>query len=124
MAANRAGFPACRPAKARRSSNIRPVQRSPKMIKRLLAIFGDTAAAGGAYYLFHWVGFALVVFFVVSWYLIQLVETNLIMKNTLLSRLPDRCAICHREIVDEAGVFDEDGMYHAKCSDKLESLGH
>ena len=42
--------------------------------------------------------------------------------KTLLSRLPDRCAFCHREIVDEGGVFDEQRIYHAACSDKLESL--
>jgi hypothetical protein len=32
--------------------------------------------------------------------------------NTLLSRLSDRSAFCHREIVDEGGVLDEDGIYH------------
>jgi hypothetical protein len=42
--------------------------------------------------------------------------------NTLLSRLPDRCAFCHREIVDEGGLFHAEGIYHAACSDKLESL--
>jgi hypothetical protein len=30
--------------------------------------------------------------------------------------------VCHREIVDEGGVFDEEGIYYEKCLDKLDSL--
>jgi hypothetical protein len=31
--------------------------------------------------------------------------------------------MCHREIVDEGGIIDDDGesIYHEKCVDKLET---
>jgi hypothetical protein len=92
------------------------------MLKRYIEIAVDVAVAYGAYYLFGWIGLALVVFFVLSWFCIQLIESQRAVRDTLLSRLPDRCTFCHREIVDEGGVFDEDGIYHAACADKLESL--
>ncbi len=82
----------------------------------------DVAVAFVAYYFLGWVGFALWVFFVVSWFAVQLIGYQRTMMQTLLSRLPDRCAFCHREIVDEGGIFDEDGIYHAACLDKLEAL--
>jgi len=30
--------------------------------------------------------------------------------------------MCHREMVDEGGIVDEEGIYHEACMDKLESL--
>jgi hypothetical protein len=82
----------------------------------------DVVIAAIAYYFLHWIGFALWVFFVVSRYGFLLLSTQQDIRSALLSRLPDRCAFCHREIVDEGGVFDANGIYHAGCSDKLESL--
>lgn len=82
----------------------------------------DTALAAAAYYFLGWIGFAVWAFFVVGRYAVQLVGYQRTMTQTMLSRLPDRCAFCHREIVDEGGVFDEDGIYHTACSEKLESL--
>jgi hypothetical protein len=48
-------------------------------------------------------------------------------RNVLLSRLPDRCALCHREILDEPGVLDHDFFeelktYHASCGEKLDAM--
>ena len=92
------------------------------MLKRYVEIGVDAAVACTAYYLFGWIGFAVWAFFVISWFLIQLVGDQRTIMNTLLSRLPDRCAFCHREIVDEGGVFDEEGIYHKACADKRDFL--
>jgi hypothetical protein len=48
-------------------------------------------------------------------------------RDVLLSRLPDRCAMCHREIVDEGGVtdFDLEGelkTFHATCAEKIDAM--
>jgi hypothetical protein len=75
-----------------------------------------------AYRFLGWLGFGVWVFFVISMFAVQMITTQKTTLNSLLSRLPDRCAFCHREIVDEGGVFDHDGIYHSACSDKLESL--
>ena len=82
----------------------------------------DAAVAFGAYYLFGWIGVVVWAFFVAGWFFTQLVANQQVIMNTLLSRLPDRCAFCHREIVDEGGVVDKEGVYHAACADKLDSL--
>jgi len=85
-------------------------------------LVGDAVVAYVAYRLFGWIGFAVWTLFVMTHFLYQLLIVQRTMSATLLSRLPDRCAFCHREIVDEAGVFDEEGIYHQTCSDKLNSL--
>ena len=84
----------------------------------------DMAVAVVAYYFLHWIGFALWAFFVLCNYGYQIANHQKTMMNTLLSRLPDRCAMCHREIVDEGGIIDDDGegIYHEKCMDKLEMI--
>ncbi len=92
------------------------------MLKRYAEIGADVAIAWVAFRLFGWIGLALWALFVISWFATQLISNQQIIMKTLLSRLPDRCAFCHREIVDEGGVFDEEGIYHAACSDKLDSL--
>ncbi len=92
------------------------------MKKRYLEIAIDAVLAGAFYHFLGWIGFALFAFVAVSWFCLQLIDAQNVTMKTLLSRLPDRCAFCHREIVDEGGVFDEDGIYHAACSEKLESL--
>ena len=92
------------------------------MKNRYPEIVIDVVLAGTFYHFWGWIGFALFAFVVLSWFFLQLIDTQNVTMKTLLSRLPDRCAFCHREIVDEGGVFDEDGIYHAACSDKLESL--
>ena len=48
-------------------------------------------------------------------------------RDVLLSRLPDRCAMCHREIVDESGTTDMDlegetKIYHEACSERLDAM--
>jgi hypothetical protein len=75
-----------------------------------------------AYFFLGWIGFALYSVFLVGWYGTQMIASQQVIMGTLLSRLPDRCAFCHREIVDVGGVFDEKGMYHELCSVKLDSL--
>jgi len=92
------------------------------MWKAYTEIAIDVAVAFAAYYFFGWIGFALWVLFVFSWFAVQLIRDQRTMMQTLLSRLPDRCAFCHREIVDEGGVFDDEGIYHSACFDKLEGL--
>ncbi len=82
----------------------------------------DVLIAFIAYYFGHWIGFALFVFFVFCVFAVQMIQAQKTTMNTLLSRLPDRCAFCHREIVDEAGSVDAEGIYHNACSDKLEAL--
>jgi hypothetical protein len=91
-------------------------------MRRYVEISVDAAVACGAYYLFGWIGFAIWGLFLICWFATQLISNQQVMMKTLLSRLPDRCAFCHREIVDEGGIFDEAGIYHAACVDKLESL--
>ncbi len=92
------------------------------MMKRYVEIAVDVAVAFAAYYFLGWIGFALWTLFVVSWFATKLISNQQVIMKTLLSRLPDRCAFCHREIVDEGGVFDDAGIYHGACLDKLESL--
>ncbi len=82
----------------------------------------DVAIAYLMFYFFGWIGFALAAFFVVALLGGRLINSQRLILRTLLSRLPDRCAFCHREIVDEGGILDEDSIYHEKCVDKLESL--
>lgn len=91
-------------------------------IKQYVETVTDVAVAFAAYYWLGWVGFGLWGFFVVMLALRQAIANQNAITKILLSRLPDRCAFCHREIVDEGGVFDETGIYHAECSDKLASL--
>ena len=84
----------------------------------------DLTIAVIAYYFLHWIGFALVSLFIVCNYGYQIANYQKTTMQTLLSRLPNRCAMCHREIVDEGGIIDDDGegIYHEKCMDKLEAL--
>lgn len=94
-------------------------------MKRYIEIAVDVILAFAAYYWLGWIGFALWALFVMSWLMLQAIDNqHLTMKllSQMLLRLPDRCAFCHREIVDEGGVFDEEGIYHEKCSDALFSL--
>lgn len=94
------------------------------MPKQYGAIILDVAVGLLAFYIGHWFGLALWVFFVICNYLIQLLAHQKVIMATLLSRLPDRCKVCHREIVDEGGVIDDDGegIYHDACLDKLDAL--
>jgi hypothetical protein len=91
-------------------------------IKQYLEVGFDTVVAYAAHRFFGWIGFGVWVFFVISVFAIKMITAQKTTLNTLLSRLPDRCAFCHREIVDEGGVFDHEGIYHSACSDKPESL--
>jgi hypothetical protein len=91
-------------------------------IGAFLEVGADVLIALVAYRFFGWIGFAVAVLFVFGLVAVQLIGIQRNMMNTLLSRLPDRCAFCHREIVDEGGILDDDSIYHEKCIDKLESL--
>lgn len=92
------------------------------MLKRNVKIAVDVAIAFAAYYFLGWIGFAVWVFFVISWFAIQLISDQKVVMSTLLSRLPDRCTMCHREIVDEGGIIYEEGIYHEACSEKMDAL--
>jgi hypothetical protein len=92
------------------------------MLERYVEVVVDVAVGFGAYYFLGWIGLALWALLVMSWLATQLTRNQQIIMKTLLSRLPDRCAFCHREILDEGGVFDEQSIYHSACADKLESL--
>ena len=96
-------------------------------LKSYATICLDVLLVSIAFYFGHWIGFALAVFFIVSVYALQLLAIMETARNVLLSRLPDRCAMCHREIVDEGGTIDEDlegetKIYHETCADKLDSM--
>lgn len=95
---------------------------SKNALKQYIEIAVDVAFACGAYRLFGWIGFAVWCFFNLSLFASRLMEHQQLISKTLLSRLPDRCAFCHREIVDEGGTFDEEGIYHEACLEKLDSL--
>jgi hypothetical protein len=90
--------------------------------KLYIEIAADLVVAAVAYHFFGWIGFALCALFVMSQFAVQLIRAQRVMMNTLLSRVPDRCAFCHREIVDEGGILDNESSYHEKCIGKLESL--
>ncbi len=92
------------------------------MLKRYAELAADAVVAYVAYRLFGWIGFAVWSLFVISRFLAEFVTHQHAIEKTLLSRLPDRCAFCHREIVDEGGTFDETGIYHDACIEKLEKL--
>lgn len=95
--------------------------------RQLLGIFVDALALCIAFYFGRWIGFAIAAFILASIWgqqMLQAVETT---RNVLLSRLPDRCAMCSREILDGDGVtdFDIEGevkMFHEACADKMEEL--
>ena len=90
--------------------------------KRYFEIGLDAAVGVGLYYLVGWIGVVGWAFFVAVLFLSQLLTNQRAILGILTSRLPDRCAFCHREIFDEGGIFDEEGIYHAVCIDKLDSL--
>lgn len=80
-----------------------------------------------AFYFGHWFGFALCVVFIASYYAVRVLLVLQTIQNVLLSRMPDRCARCHREIVDEGGIIDTDidgeiRVYHEACSEKLDKF--
>ena len=93
-------------------------------LKDYVEIAIDLVIAAVAYYFLHWIGFALFALFIICNYANQIANYQKTMTQTLLSRLPDRCAMCHREIVDEGGVIDDDGegIYHDACIQKLDAI--
>lgn len=95
--------------------------------KQYAEIGGDVLAVAVAFLIGHWIGFALVVVAVALVYAYKALTVLQTTRDVLLSRLPDRCAMCHREIVDEGGVIDfnledEARTYHEACSEKLDAL--
>jgi len=90
--------------------------------KRYLEVGLDAAVAVGLYYLVGWIGVVAWAFFVAVVILSQLLTNQRAILGILTSRLPEQCAFCHREILDEGRIFDEEGTYHAACIDKLDSL--
>ncbi|HEU5409175.1 MAG TPA: hypothetical protein VFU48_15515 [Nitrospira sp.] len=103
---------------SRRHAMMRPKSE----VQRYFFIAADVLFALLMYRLFGWIGAALWIFFVLLWVANRIYGDQHIIMETLLSRLPDRCAMCHREILDEGGIVDGDGIYHAACSDRLEVL--
>jgi hypothetical protein len=95
--------------------------------KQYAAIGGDLLAVIVAYVIGKWLGLALAVFFIASVWGYQIMMTIETTRNVLLSRLPDRCAMCHREVLDEPGTtdFDLEGelrIYHDACAEKLDAI--
>lgn len=80
-----------------------------------------------AFYFGHWFGFALAVVLLACAYGYQTLMILQTTREVLLSRLPDRCAMCHSKIVDEGGTIDidleaETKIYHEACSEKLDAI--
>ena len=94
--------------------------------KQFAAIGFNLLFVSAVFYFGRWFGFALAVVLLASAYCYQILTTLQATRDALLSRLPDRCAMCHREIVDEGGVIDTDEgetkIYHEACSDKLDAI--
>jgi len=95
--------------------------------KDYIEIGGDVTAAVIAYAIGHWLGFAIAVLWIACVYAHKAVMILQTTRDVLLSRLPDRCAICHREIVDGGGVTDfnlegELKIFHAECAAKIEAM--
>jgi hypothetical protein len=95
--------------------------------KSYVSIAGDALTVFIAFYFGRWIGFALAVFCIGSLYALRMEAIQETTRNVLLSRLPDRCAMCHREILDEPGVlehdfFDELKTYHESCGEKLDAM--
>jgi hypothetical protein len=95
--------------------------------KHYIEIGGDVIAAIIAYGIGHWLGFAITVLCIACIYVYKALMILQTTQDVLLSRLPDRCAMCHREIVDEGGVtdFDLEGelkIFHAACAEKIDAL--
>jgi hypothetical protein len=95
--------------------------------KQFAAIGFDLLLVCVAFYFGRWFGFGLAVVFLASVYGCQTLSILLTTRDVLLSRLPDRCGMCHREIVDEGGTIDLDfegeaKIYHEACSDKLDAM--
>ena len=95
--------------------------------KQFAAIGFDLLVVCVAFYFGQWFGFALAVFFFACVYGYQTLMILQTTRDVLLSRLPDRCAMCHREIIDEGGTIDTDlddelKIYHEACSDKLDAI--
>ena len=61
-------------------------------------------------------------------YLNQIVQAQNLVRDTLLSRLPDRCRLCHRAIEGEGGVIDdrdesgETHIYHSGCMETIDEM--
>jgi hypothetical protein len=95
--------------------------------KQYAEIGGDVLAIIVASYFGKWPGFAfavVVIFLVYSYKALMILQTT---RDVLLSRLPDRCAMCHREILDDPGVLDRDfddelKTYHEACSERLDAM--
>jgi hypothetical protein len=95
--------------------------------KQFAAIGFDLLLVCVAFYFGRWFGFALAVMFLASIYGYQTLSILQTTRDVLLSRLPDRCGMCHREIVDEGGTIDIDleggtNIYHEACSEKLDAM--
>lgn len=106
--------------------HVRSLQLLKPALNRYLELAIDAALAGAAYAWFGWSGVAVIGFVVFAWFFLQIVEnqqTHTKLLTAIYSRLPDRCAFCHREIVAEGGIINEEGdVYHSVCSDKVDAL--
>lgn len=70
--------------------------------KQYAAIGADLLAVVVAFLIGKWLGFALAVLLGLLVWGCQTLMILQTIRDVLLSRLPDRCALCHREILDEA----------------------
>jgi hypothetical protein len=95
--------------------------------RQYVEISGDLIAAVVAYVIGHWLGFAIAVLCITCVYACKALLILRTTRDVLLSRLPDRCAMCHREIVDEGGVTGLDlgaelRIFHVACADKINAM--
>jgi|SRR5689334_11163853 hypothetical protein len=92
-------------------------------VERWVGMAVRGAIAYVAYRLFGWIGFGVWVFAVVFEMLIQIVDKQKSILTALEERLTRRCAMCHKEIVNEGGVIHENGrVYHDACSEKIDEM--
>jgi hypothetical protein len=79
------------------------------MAKRYIELTLVAAVAGGAYYLFGWIGFAVWSLFVMSLLATHLIDSQHIIMKTLQSRLPAASMISRRQKAQRTDkVLDED----------------
>jgi hypothetical protein len=90
-------------------------------------IAGDFVGVCVAFLLGHWLGFALAIALLALVYGYKALMLLQTIRDVLLSRLSERCALCHREILDEPGILDHDfeeelKIYHEGCAERLDAM--
>jgi hypothetical protein len=95
--------------------------------KHFVGIGGDLLLVCVSFYFGHWFGFAVATLFITLVWEQQILAALNTTRDVLLSRLPNRCGMCHRKILDEGGTIAEDlegeaKLYHDACAEKLDAI--